>query len=72
MPGRLTSSGWFHHPSTKPKSKEQALSLIWDANRKGYAFIGNLPPNTNGVLDDDIVVREHLSADQLALPFLAF
>ena len=27
----LTSSGWFHHGSTKPLSKEAALKMIWDS-----------------------------------------
>eukprot|EP01052_Picozoa_sp_SAG31_P003523 SAG31_NODE_136_length_23089_cov_8.825924_17_plen_521_part_00 len=52
----LTTGGWFHHDgSTKPLSHAKALEMIWGANAKGYSFIGNAPPNTNGVLDADIV-----------------
>jgi alpha-L-fucosidase len=51
----LTDSGWFHHPSTKPKSTKTVLEMIWGSTGRGYSFIGNLPPNTHGVLDDAIV-----------------
>jgi alpha-L-fucosidase len=51
----LTTGGWFHHGSTKPKSTKQVLEMIWGATGRGYSFIGNLPPNTHGVLDDAIV-----------------
>ena len=34
-------------------------------NRKGYAFIGNLPPNTHGVLDDAIVAMAHSVGDSI-------
>ena len=61
----LTSSGWFHHPSTKPLSKAEALRMIWDANRKGYAFIGNLPPNAHGMLDDSIVAMAAAVGDSI-------
>lgn len=51
----LTSSGWFHHPSTQPKPLAEALGMIWGALGQGYSGIFNAPPNTAGVLDDKIV-----------------
>ena len=52
----LTSGGWFHHDGkTKPHSHNAALSMIWGSIGRGFAFIGNAPPNTHGVLDDGIV-----------------
>jgi alpha-L-fucosidase len=52
----LTTGGWFHHHGqTKPKSVSSVLELIWGSIGRGYSFIGNVPPNQAGVLDDDIV-----------------
>ena len=55
----LTSSGWFHHPSTKPRAHAEVLAMIWGAVGKGYSFIGNAPPNQAGLLDDSIVSMMH-------------
>ena len=46
----------FHHDgATKPLKPAAALQMIWGSLGRGYAFIGNAPPNTHGLLDDTIV-----------------
>jgi hypothetical protein len=63
------SNGWYWHKNAKPKTTSKLTDMYFNSVGLGGQFLLNLPPNTSGLIPENIVTRAALFGTELEKSF---